>query len=67
MFREVVEAGAAGGEFRTAYPRDAARAVINMGYSVASWYREGGDVGHEELATRYVDLALGTVRDVSSG
>jgi AcrR family transcriptional regulator len=67
MFREVVERGAAAGVFRTAYPRDAARAVINMGYSVASWYHEGGGVTHEEMAKRYVELALGTVRDVSRG
>lgn len=62
MFREVVLAGSDVGAFRTRYPRDAARAVINMGYSVASWYHEGGGVSHEEMATRYVELALGTVR-----
>lgn len=67
MFREVVLAGSDVGAFRTTYPRDAARAVINMGYSVASWYHEGGGVSHEEMATRYVELALGTVRDTSRG
>jgi AcrR family transcriptional regulator len=62
MFRDVVEAGVAAGEFTTPYPLEASRAVINMGYSVASWYRPGGDVSPEEMADRYCELALATVR-----
>ncbi|MBS44305.1 MAG: TetR family transcriptional regulator [Nocardioides sp.] len=61
VFREVVEAGVASGEFGTTHPREAARAIINMGYAIASWYRLGGEVSPEEMAARYVDLALGTV------
>jgi AcrR family transcriptional regulator len=61
MFQDVIERGVAEGVFTTAYPREAARAVINMGYSVASWYRSSGEVPPVEMANRYVDLALGTV------
>lgn len=61
MFRDTVEAGVASGEFATPYPREAARAIINMGYSIASWYRAGGEVGPAEMAERYRVLALGTV------
>lgn len=70
MFQDVVDRGVASGEFTTRYPREAARAVINMGYSVASWYSASGDVSPGEMADRYVELALGTVgyehRDTSS-
>lgn len=62
MFVDVIERGVAEGVFTTAYPREAARAVINMGYSVASWYRPSGEVSPAEMANRYVELALGTVR-----
>lgn len=61
MFRDVVDRGVTEGVFTTPYPREAVRAVINMGYSVASWYRPGGGLTPEEMATRYAVLALGTV------
>jgi len=61
LFRDTVEAGVAAGEFATPYPREAARAVINMGYSIASWYRVGGETSPEQMAERYRVLALGTV------
>nr|WP_198318611.1 TetR/AcrR family transcriptional regulator [Pseudofrankia inefficax] len=62
MFRDVVEHGIQRGEFATRYPVEAARAIINMGYSVASWYRVGAGVTPQELAARYCELALGVVR-----
>ena len=61
MFRGIIDRGVAEGVFTTAYPREAARAVINMGYSIASWYRPDGDLSPEEMADRYAALALGTV------
>lgn len=61
MFRDVVDRGVAEGEFTTPYPREAVRAIINMGYSVASWYRPGGELTPEEMAERYAVLALSTV------
>jgi AcrR family transcriptional regulator len=66
LFRTVIEDGVASGDFATPFPREATRAVINMGYSVASWYRPGGDVPPEELARRYCELALATVRAPAS-
>jgi AcrR family transcriptional regulator len=61
MFRDIVERGVAEGEFATPYPREAVRAIINMGYSIAAWYRPGGELTPEEMAERYAVLALGTV------
>lgn len=66
LFRDVVEAGVADGEFATTHPLEAARAIINMGYSIASWYHLGGPVTPEEMAARYVDLALATVLAASA-
>lgn len=61
LFREVVERGTQGDAFATAYPRDAARAIINMGTAVAGWYREGGSTSPEALAEHYATLALAMV------
>ena len=61
MFQDVVDRGISEGAFTTNHPREAARAVINMGYAVASWYRSSGDVPPGEMADRYVELALGAV------
>lgn len=61
MFRDIVDRGVADGDFTTDFPREAARAVINMGYSIASWYRRDGDLSPEEMADRYAALALSTV------
>jgi AcrR family transcriptional regulator len=62
LFRDIVERGVEMGEFATPYPREAARAVINMGRSVASWYRIGGDTSPDQMSERYAELALATVR-----
>lgn len=62
LFRDIIERGVELAEFETPYPREAARAVINMGRSVASWYRRGGSLTPEEMAARYAELALATVR-----
>lgn len=64
MFQDVVDRGVAGGVFTTNHPREAARAIINMGYSVASWYRASGEVPPEEMAARYVAIALGALEYV---
>lgn len=61
MFRDIVDRGVAEGEFTTPFPREAVRAIINMGYSVASWYRPGGDLSAAEMADRYAVLALHTL------
>lgn len=67
LFRDTVEAGVGSGEFATPLGRDAARAVINMGYSIASWYRLGGEATPDQMAERYRHLALATVQARSLG
>lgn len=67
MFREIIERGVAEGVFRTEFPREAARAVINMGYAIATWYRAEGSISPTEMAERYCELALGTVRASVAG
>jgi AcrR family transcriptional regulator len=61
MFRNVVEAGGASGDFTTAYPVEATRAILNMGASVAAWYRPRGGLTAREITERYCRLALATV------
>lgn len=62
IFRAVVRNGVEAGVFTTPWPEDAARAIISMGVTIASWYRPDGPRTPEEMAERYVELALGTVR-----
>jgi AcrR family transcriptional regulator len=64
MFREVINRGVAEGAFATSYPREATRAIINMGSSVSAWFDPSGDLSPEQLAERYVTLALGTVQAI---
>ena len=66
MFRDVINRGIAEGEFATPYANEAARAVIEMGYAIAAWYRQGGDLAPQEMAQRYTELALATVRAAPS-
>ncbi|WP_223733148.1 TetR/AcrR family transcriptional regulator [Streptomyces purpurogeneiscleroticus] len=58
MFQQIVEDGVDQGVFRTPHPEDARRGVIAMCNAIAQWYREGGELSVEELAERYVELAL---------
>lgn len=58
MFHQIVDEGVAQGVFRTPHPDDARRGVIAMCNAVAQWYREGGELSVDELAERYVELAL---------
>lgn len=46
------------GRFTTPYPREASRAVVSMCMATAHWYREDGPDPPEEIARRYVRLAL---------
>ncbi|MDQ6523448.1 TetR/AcrR family transcriptional regulator [Nocardioides sp. LHD-245] len=65
LFREIIEDGVRDGAFATGYPREAARAIIEMGSSISSWYRLGGELSPEEMSVRYRELARGTVVDTS--
>lgn len=58
LFRAVIAQGRTAGIFTTPYPTDAARAIITMGYAVASWFRPSGPLSPEELGDRYALLAL---------
>lgn len=62
LFRSIIEDGVASGEFATRFPREAARAVLNMGSTISTWYRLGGELTPDDMAERYRDFALGTVR-----
>jgi hypothetical protein len=39
-------------------PRLAAYGILDMGAGVAGWFRPGGPVSQDELATFYAELAL---------
>lgn len=62
VFRAVVDQGVAEGQFQTPFPREASRAIINMGRSVASWYHVGGPTTPNSMAEQYAELALSMVR-----
>jgi hypothetical protein len=55
--REAVEMG----EFTAPYPVDAARAVLTMSQAVANWYRREGPLTPQQIADRYVVIALACV------
>lgn len=61
LFDEVVRAGVDSGDFGTADPAEAARAVVVMGNAVASWYSPNGGKKPSEVADTYVRLALSVV------
>lgn len=62
MFREVVLRGAEEGVFHTAHPIDAARAIVNMGTAVATWFRTDGQHSALELADVYAEIASAVVQ-----
>lgn len=59
--RRLVETGVRDGVFAVESSRLAAYAVLDMGAGVAGWFRPGGAVGQDELATRYAEFALRVV------
>ncbi|MER6677166.1 TetR/AcrR family transcriptional regulator [Streptomyces sp. NPDC000983] len=61
MLRHSVRDAVDTGAFATAYPVDAARAVLTMCQGVANWYRPDGPLTPADLADRYVDIALSAV------
>lgn len=56
--REIIEDGVDSKAFKVAYPVEARRAVIAMSRGVAAWYDPSGSLAPEEVASRYVALAL---------
>jgi AcrR family transcriptional regulator len=67
MFVSVVRRGIEDGEFHTPHLKEAARALINMGTAVATWYRQDGPVTPDVLGRQYADLALALVERGPTG
>ena len=57
MVDNIVEAGVAAGVFDCPNPKDAARAVATMCVGVSTWYRPHGELGPDELVSRYLLIA----------
>jgi AcrR family transcriptional regulator len=64
-FRRVVEDGIAVGAFRPADPALAAAFVLTALNGIASWYRPDGRLSPDRIADHYVDLALGSLMEVT--
>lgn len=62
LFVDVIQRGVQDEDFATPYPRESARAVINMGTAVATWFDRQGSLSSDEVASIYVELALAMVR-----
>lgn len=58
VMRDLLERGAADGDFSTPDPAMTATALLSLGIDVARWYREDRGWSPEHLAGHYVDLAL---------
>lgn len=57
----LVDAAVAEGHFTTPRPLDAARAAVSLCVAPAQWFDPGGALTAEEVAGRYVELALALV------
>ncbi|QYJ03243.1 TetR/AcrR family transcriptional regulator [Nocardioides panacisoli] len=58
----IVTAGCESGDFALDHPEDTARALVTMCTGVAQWYRPSGGLTPEDVADRYVAMALDLVR-----
>lgn len=56
LLNVLLDEGAATGQFVSPYPRESARAITNICVGVSQWFKPGGPLSPEELATRYVAL-----------
>ncbi|MGH9103371.1 MAG: TetR/AcrR family transcriptional regulator [Acidimicrobiales bacterium] len=54
----LIERGRARGSFDTSSPRLAAFAMLEMGVSVARWFRGDGRLSADEIAAEYAELAV---------
>ncbi|MFJ8813886.1 TetR/AcrR family transcriptional regulator [Amycolatopsis thermoflava] len=62
LVTRIVSAGVAEGLFVAKRPAETARALLGMLQSIGRWYHpDGGPLSPDELAERYVDIALMTV------
>ncbi|QYC45812.1 HTH-type transcriptional repressor KstR2 [Nonomuraea coxensis DSM 45129] len=61
LLDEIIEDGVRRGVFAVTLPAETARALLGMCQAIATWYHDGGPLRPEEIAERYVDIALTTV------
>lgn len=66
LMQNVIEAGAASGDFQVGSPRNTARALLGMLQAIPVWYRADGPMAPREVAISYVDIALHTVAATSA-
>ena len=62
--RAIVDQGCAEGRFRTAHPRPATFAILELPANATAWFNERGKLSAEEVARIYGDFALDIVRCV---
>ena len=60
--RAIVDRGCAEGRFRTAHPRPATFAILELPANATAWFNERGKLSAEEVAAIYGDFALDIVR-----
>src|SRR5688572_22057513 len=60
--RAIVDRGCAEGRFRTAHPRPATFAILELPANATAWFNERGQLSAEEVARIYGDFALDIVR-----
>jgi AcrR family transcriptional regulator len=61
LLATAVNDGVERGIFRVAHPADTTRALLGMLQAIADWYHPDGPIGPEQLAERYVEIALSAV------
>lgn len=57
----IVNRGVAARFFATEFPQETSRAIVTMCTGVSQWYKKEGELTPEELAERYVVIALATL------
>ncbi|NKQ57025.1 TetR/AcrR family transcriptional regulator [Amycolatopsis sp. K13G38] len=58
LYEEIVAAGAAGGEFGTPHPEDAARNLVSMLSAISTWYSPGGRLDPDALAAQHARFSM---------
>jgi len=66
-FKRALEAGIRARRFDVPSPPAAVLAIVTMCTAVAQWYRDAGAASPEQIAERYVELALRMVGAAKSG
>ncbi|WP_068166127.1 TetR/AcrR family transcriptional regulator [Rhodococcus phenolicus] len=61
LVRSIVEEGTASGAFDVDDPAETTRALLGMCQSIPRWYHSEGTLTPEEVAAKYVTIALKTV------